>query len=494
MKNIIQLSASVLMTGLLTFSNFVNAQTYGKPIQGLGNMNTDVSYYGHIGNHEILSLAFTTTIGTTQINLYSYADKKKVASTSMNVEFNKVKYTAEEFFVKNGKLYAFFIGKNPKSGVATLYFQEFTEKLVQKGNAIEITTFPNAMDGQEYRKMLNTPLFDNSPVKYQRIDMVQNETSGNMVFTFSMKSKDELKISYGKAIVIDKDFKLIVQKEYKAKDPKNTVKIELHKMYQNNDVLFSFTESQKVKKEEVVSSMGMIFVPGNDEDIAELELNPSKKTIKNIIVSSNFDSKNTYGYAISSNEYASQESLFAKIYTYNPDTKNTSEINVDLGKGNSTDKNKKINEFKLHKLYMLENGEFLLHLESYTSGSLVLSISADGKVNWRKNIRNLSYGDLYNSTLSYLEDNNSYKLIFNTNNLDGTSLKEKTEKLSIKSVPAIATIDTKTGKTSYKALNAKGKVIGGVSTKLSQEHDNGVFTFRMNYDGKIQSVPVNFNK
>lgn len=406
---------------------------------------------------------------------------------------SSIKYTPKELFIHEGKLYAYFIGKNPKTAVTTLYIQQFSEKLEQIGKTIEITSIPDAMDGNEFRKMAMAPLVGSGSSKYQNIEIAINELSGTMIFTFSLKSKDEMKISYAKVFVVDKDFKLINSKEYKAKDPKNTIKIQLHKIYPNNDAFFSISEGIKKSKEYVISSNAMIFVPGNDEEISELPLVPSQKKIRKTIVSSNFDAENTYAYAIQSDN--DDENLAqVKIYTFNPNSEKETEIVVDISKFFKKTKGVELYYFEIFKLYILENKTFLIHMESSNSGSFVFNVDTEGKVLWSSKVRNRTSTIMYDGAFGYLAADNTYKIIFNTNLLDGSSLIEKTEKISAKSTPTICTINLGTGKSSYKAMNNKGHELGAICPQLSKEISNGVFLFRLKYDGKIQSVPVDFNK
>lgn len=499
MKSKLSILAIAACSFLGTISNPVYSQKYGKGIVGLGNHNVDITHIGYFGETEVFSMPVPTTFGGVTHRLYAYNNKKKVGQESLSITFNGKKYVPEELLITDKQFVGFFIASEGEGKDASLYVQNFGEDLKAKGQARKIVDLPYAMDGDKFKSTYGTPLFVKEPVKHQSLHMLHNPATGSVVLTFSLKYDGKVQTSYAKAIVLDDNFSTVLVQDYKAKSADNILKVDLKKLYDNNDAFFSINEGviEKVKGSDQFNILrsAMVFVPGNGSEIIESELEGDKERLRNIVVSEDKNASGMYYYAIQT-EGKDKDYGNVGIYTFNPKNGNTQRTSAKLEGRVTLPKVSEMSHFNINKLYALKDNAVLLDFYGGNSGSIAMKVTLDGDVSWATFARPAVNGQWYcRSTLTNISDD-VYQYIFNIhpNMMKGGKMNmEKAATVDFGSTPCTAQVDLSTGKVTHKLLDGKGNTLGAINFNGSRTKTNGEYQLRMKFNGKIQTVPVSFN-
>ncbi len=486
---------------MMTLSNStVSAQKFDKPIRGLGNMNIEITPIGFIDDHEIFSFTTVNTFGGLNYRLYSYKDKKKVAQKEMVLDFNGKKYVPDNFFIKENRLYSYFLAEDQQGKSTGLYFQEFSTSFEQKGQPQFIVDLPNALDGSKFKAKYGH--FLGNPTSYQSLDVKLNEDSGEIIVVFSVKyeGKDQ-KTSYAKIVNVDKDLKPVATRTYKAKNPSDIVKVNIIGMYPNHDAFAYVSVGQetttKGTKQFNITSHNILYIPGNGDEIEELEIEGGAGNLKNMVATESLNEKGIYHFAVHT---AKNNNTLGTInlFEYNPSTNQLNKKNITIDGSVKIPTNLSKNQFRLNNLYSLDNGGVICDIHGKNEGSIAMSINEKGDVVWSKMVRpQIICSGFVNGTYSTIVGN-EMKLIFNMHPsaLSGSKLNtEKPMVVTFKSKPMIATINLEDGSTKYKFMDSKsGSVDGAICYTLSKKLAPGKFMLRMKYNGMVQNVPVTFEQ
>jgi hypothetical protein len=510
---------------LITASGISFAQKIeSTPILGAGRIVMYTDFKGLIGSKEFRGNVRSAVVKY-NYNLLVYENGKKLMKKDMEIAYNDNKYVPIDYFIKDGKIVAYFIAGNKTSDKVMLCLQEFDTELKQIGNAIEIAELPRAVDPTKLLNNKSGGMFKDNLVKEQDLNVKYDKNSGTVLFSYSLQLVKEQNVSYCKIILIDNSYTILNEYDYQASSGENYVQAIPQQIFENNDAMISISEGIKEMDKDNyretfnISKQAEIYISANGDKTKELELMPDKSRITNSTVSENLSKNGDVIYGIVSSEYDKiDKTQIANIalYRYNAKSEKIDRKSYEYDIQDVFINYRVLNasSYYLRKIFNLKDGSILLWLtatgnsEGYKRdyGHIFIKIDQNNQLVWMKGLRKetTSYAE-YAGSLDYFDDNGDFNLVFNFNPkriqnnqldtpFDGSVNTSQKSFVNLGSIPFVATLNISTGDLTIKKMEIENTQVGAILiTDCEKLNDEGKYRVHMMINKKVQFVDIDFN-